>query len=269
MALGEQVGPRAKYNVYGVAADTSLPDLVEIMAERGVRRLRVYTGPGYGYVTIRDVVRTIDTVRDPGKLANVKAFLVRLVYPPRIALSTSILESVRVMRRSNTDFVEVEAGDSVGIFTVTDVLEAIEPGELRVPAILAMTQSYPRVDADSELIDVVHSMRVYGVDAVLVVRGDELVGMVDSRRLAEALAHEGFEALYRPVYREAERVRCVVSSETMLWEASHMMSKARSSICIVIVRGYLAGVIDEEIILDNIQGKPSGIRVLVAPPMRK
>ncbi len=269
MPLSDPVAVHARYIVYGVPGDASLGEVVEVMADRGVRRLRVYIGSGYAYVTVGGIVYTIDSIRSSERLSRLKATLLPLEYPPVVDGSVTVREAARVMAGRGTSFIEVTAGGETGVFTVSDLLRSIEPGELDEPVVAVMSPGYPSVEPSSRLLDAVHQMRLHGVDSVLVMYEDEIAGIIDSRTLLEALSLRGFGVLGEPVYREAERVRCILGASQSLGEAAAMMASTGSSVCVVTVRGYIVGVVDEAILLEAVAGSARKLPRLLAraPPV--
>ncbi|MCE4602562.1 MAG: CBS domain-containing protein [Desulfurococcales archaeon] len=269
MPLGDPVAVHARYIVYGVPGDASLEEVVEIMADRGVRRLRVYMGSGHAYVTARGVVYTIDSIKNAERLARLRATLLPLEYPPVIDGGITVREVARVMASRGSSFVEVSMGSELGVFTVADLLRSIEPGEMDEPVVAVMTPGYPSVEPGSRLVDAVHQMRIHGVDSVLVMHDGEMAGILDSRTLLEALSIRGFEVLDEPVYREAERVRCILGASQSLGEAAAMMASTGSSICVVAARGYIVGIVDEILVLEAVAGSARRLPRLLAraPPV--
>lgn len=269
MPLGDPVALHARYIVYGVPGDTGVQEIVEIMADRGVRRLRVYMAGGYAYVTVRGIVYAIDNVRDPSRLARLKATLLPLEYPPIVPGNMPVRGAARQMEHRGTDFVEVKAGQARGVFTVVDLLRSINPGELDEPVVASMVPRYPSVEPDARIVDAVHQMRIHGVDGILVVHEGEAVGVIDSRILLEALESRGFKVLEKPVYSEAERVRCMIGPTHSLGEAAYMMASTGSSLCVVTARGYLVGVVDELQVLEAVAGlaRQSPRLLARAPPV--
>jgi len=271
MGLRDSARVYARAAVYGVAGDTVLPDVIGIMAERYVRRLRIYIGGGYGYVTSYVILSTIDNIRDPRKLVNIKAMLLPLYYPPTVPGDTMMGTCASIMLSNDVDFLEVDMDGLKGILTVTDIIRSIDVGEIDKPALIDAHSNYPKVHPRDRLWDAVKKIRIYQVDSILVSTDESIVGVVDSRSIMEAIDSGGFEVLDKPVYRVARQVRCIADPNASVSEVASMMARTGSSICIIVARGYLVGVVDEISILEMISGERHGERLMLAtaPSMGK
>ena len=106
---------------------------------------------------------------------------------PTVRLDAPVEEAAYLMVANDVDFVGVvdERGGLVGVLTKDDLVRAYlrsgrgaKAGELAVPAQLV------KVNPLHSLTHVVRKMRSYGLDAVAVVEGDRVVGIVSEDTLA-------------------------------------------------------------------------------------
>lgn len=113
-------------NPVTATVDTMIDDLRQLMKEHGIRHLPIVRGNAVvGVVSDRDV-RLVAGLTVAEKL-QVRADDIMTVDPVAVTASTPLDEVARAMseRRVGSVIVNDEAGRLVGIFTVTDALDAV------------------------------------------------------------------------------------------------------------------------------------------------
>jgi CBS domain-containing protein len=99
------------------------------------------------------------------------------------------------------------------------------------------------VAADARVVDVVAELVVRRIGALLVVEGDEIVGLVSERDVVRALAAEREDALVRPVRAIMTAPVVTISPHQSVNAAMELMTDRRIRHLPVVEEGRLVGLV--------------------------
>lgn len=259
--LAEPVSKYASPHIASVDPKDTIQSLIEAMSRMRVRHVMV--SGSTGFLTVDSLFRLIHRVatvaEDPRHIGTMRVGALKTVKPPRVSGFISLLEAARVMATSSLDFLLVDSNRELKVFSVRELLAAVEPGDVEDPAIRYSMPRYPSVGPGDRIIDVIGRMSVHGVRSILVVEGRSIMGVIPSLSIVDALSHLGLHALWDEVDSVMHPVEAVVASSATVSEAAISMAKYGSEAVMLKAGKEVVGVLDEWGVIQAIAGSREGL----------
>ncbi len=231
--------------VLSIGPDEMVKEAAEFMASAGVRRLVVKEGPrAIGVFSAYHLVRLLVTGSDPSAIKVSEAGLEVPVY---VDPTSSLLEAAKVMSRDNVTSALVGSEDNVlGILTTHDIVAALARSSLgRRPLHEALARSYPYVDREAKVLEAAATMISRGVSGVLVIEGEQLLGVLTMREILALYASKGVEGLSPKVSDVPIPAGAYVDEGATVSEAASVMDMEATDVAPVLCGTKVCGAVDD------------------------
>ncbi|MGC9072299.1 MAG: CBS domain-containing protein [Acidilobus sp.] len=231
--------------VLSIAPETTVKEAAEFMASAGVRRLVVKEGArAIGVFSAYHLVKLLVTGSDPSSIRVSDAGLEVPVY---VQPTASLLEAAKVMSSSNVTSALVGSEDNViGVLTTHDIVAALARSSLgRKPLHEALAKSYPALDRGASLLEAAAAMTSRGVSGVLVVEGDQLLGVLTVREVIASYASRGGEGLGVKIAEVPFPAGAYVDEGATISEAAAVMEMEAVDVAPVLCGTRVCGAVDD------------------------
>lgn len=241
----ENAVSRASRPVLTIDSSKSVKDAAEFMAARNLRRLAVVQeGKVIGVFSAFHLIRMLATGLDPSQRPLAEA---NIDVPVYVDPTSSIIEAAKVM--ASRDVTAVLVGrepNPIGILTTHDLVSAMSSsyvGSARLHE--ALVNTYPTVDPGATLLEAASIISSRGTSGVIVMDGDDLLGVLTVRDVVQTYAAGGLESLSAKVGDVPMPPAAYIDEGGTVSEATEAMEARGTDVAVVLCGPKVCGGVDD------------------------